>query len=152
MSPHLTDPLPVYYAMWLVATVVCTVFGDTLSRRDGQPRAKSILLGVFLFAAILIGSKLMYLLEAALFPPRPWQASNSYSRIAKQGNQDYPAWNAEPMRGRPQDTRDVVILRECQSFDDVEDLGASNYEPKQYDADDDSPSEGRSLAQGKGHP
>lgn len=68
MWPDLTEPVPVYLAMWLAATIVCSAMGIVVVRAQGDPLVRTLLLGVFLFAVILLGSKLLYLAEATFFP------------------------------------------------------------------------------------
>lgn len=68
MFPLLFGTIPTYFVMWGVAALVCIPGGTWLAARRGFPARESAMAVALLALAILIGSKLMYLVEALFFP------------------------------------------------------------------------------------
>jgi phosphatidylglycerol:prolipoprotein diacylglycerol transferase len=68
VSPYIFDVVPAYFTMWGLAAVVCIGLGVFLAVRHEYPVGRSIVALLSFALLILIGSKLLYLVEAALFP------------------------------------------------------------------------------------
>lgn len=60
--------IPSYFLMWGIAAAVCVSLGTQMAGRNGFPRGRSFLALVLLVIPILLGSKILYLLEATFFP------------------------------------------------------------------------------------
>ncbi len=68
MHPLVLNLVPAYFAAWLFALGICLVLGIALSLRSGfSPRRSGIAI-LILAASVLLGSKLLYCIEARLFP------------------------------------------------------------------------------------
>jgi hypothetical protein len=59
--------VPTYFLMWGIAALVCTALGAWVASRFGFPSGRSFLALVLLVIPILLGSKLLYLLEVTFF-------------------------------------------------------------------------------------
>jgi phosphatidylglycerol:prolipoprotein diacylglycerol transferase len=68
MYPLLFGVIPVYFLMWGIAAVVCVSLGTRMAVRAGFPKGRSFAALILCAVAILVGSKLLYLLEATFFP------------------------------------------------------------------------------------
>jgi len=81
MHPLLLGSLPFYYVMWACAIIIGVGVGSHRAVRAGFPAGRSLLAFVLVAASILLGSKLLYLAEASLFPADdyvPLQARNIF--------------------------------------------------------------------------
>jgi len=67
MMPRL-GTVPVYYLAWVLAALAGIACGYRLSRAAGYPRGRSLLALSGAALAILLGSKLLYLLEEQIVP------------------------------------------------------------------------------------
>ena len=68
MHPYLFETIPVYFLMWGVAAITEITTGMFIGARSGFPARRSAAVLVLVTFIILLGSKLLYLLEASVFP------------------------------------------------------------------------------------
>ena len=67
MQPRLFG-LPTYYLSWLVGTLLTTWLALRVARREGLPSGQLFVIVLLGCLSVIVGSKLLYLLEHWLFP------------------------------------------------------------------------------------
>ena len=68
MRPYSFDLIPNYFVAWIVAVLVVVTIGTAVVARIKSPLIRSLFTIVVAIAAVLAGSKLLYVVERSLFP------------------------------------------------------------------------------------